>query len=77
MRKRNKSAGSDIEPALPEPGAVVYAACGGPIKFEHRTPSAVYHRQRRYFWLLSCQESFETNPQTSCLAGNPVVDEEI
>ena len=61
------------EPALPDTGSPVLTACGGQIQYERDTPTAVFRGQRVYFCLPACQEDFERDPATSCLADNPLL----
>ena len=53
---------------LPETGIQVNKACGWAILFEKDTPRAVHGGKWIFFCLPACRESFEKDPQTSCLA---------
>jgi hypothetical protein len=63
------------EPPLPRPGSVVTTACRGFMHFQSDTPNAVYRGRRVFFCLPTCLKSFEENPKTSCLAGDPLVED--
>lgn len=60
---------------LPAIGSIVTTACRGAIRYEKHTPSAVYQNQRLYFCLPTCLRSFQLDPKTSCLAGDPLLNE--
>jgi YHS domain-containing protein len=49
----------------------VQTACGGQIRFEQNTPTAVYRGWRVYFCLPACLEDFARDPEASCLVEAP------
>lgn len=66
----------NAQPPIAALGSVVPTACQGLMRFEAGTPNAVYRDQRIYFCLPSCLKSFQDDPKTSCLAGNPLLAQE-
>jgi YHS domain-containing protein len=61
------------EPAMPAVGSLVPTACRGLMRLEANTPQAVFRGRRIFFCLESCLQNFKTDPQTSCLAGDPLL----
>jgi YHS domain-containing protein len=59
---------------LPAEGALITTACKGTIRYEKNVPTLVYKGRRLYFCLPTCKRSFEYDPKTSCLAGDPLLD---
>lgn len=64
------------QPPLPQPGSVVPTACRGYLLLDEDTPTAVYRGRRIYFCLPDCLKNFSQNPKTSCLAGDPLLENE-
>lgn len=63
-----------LQPQLPPTGSVVPTACRGYLLLEADTPTAIHHGRRIYFCLPDCLKSFLQNPATSCLAGDPSLE---
>ncbi len=64
----------DTQHPLPAVGSVVATACKGTIRYEKNVPTLVYKGQRLFFCLPTCKRSFQYDPKTSCLAGDPLLD---
>ena len=64
----------DTQHPLPAVGFVVATACKGTIRYEKNVPTLVYKGQRLFFCLPICMRSFQYDPKTSCLAGDPLLD---
>jgi YHS domain-containing protein len=64
----------DTQHPLPAVGSVVATACKGTIRYEKNVPTLVYKGQRLFFCLPTCKRSFQYDPNTSCLAGDPLLD---
>lgn len=60
----------DSGPAIsyPHPGTEVATACGGIVRYEPNTPSALFNDEVVYFCLPICKADYEESPHTSCLA---------
>lgn len=65
----------DADAPLPKNGTPVPTACRGYIMLAKDTTHVVYHGKRIFFCLPSCRRSFENDPQTSCMAGDPLLEE--
>ncbi len=63
------------EPPIPAPGSIVLTACKGYIHYEPGIPTTLYRGQRLYFCLPTCLLAFEADPKTSCLAGDPLLQD--
>jgi hypothetical protein len=63
-------------PPLPEAGKSVPTACGGVIAYMPDTPTTTYRGRRIYFCLQECLQAFLKDPKTSCMAADPLVEEE-
>ncbi len=61
-------------PALPPAGSMVKTACKGVMLLEEDTPQTVFRDQRVYFCLPECLATFNQNPSTSCMAGDPLLE---
>jgi hypothetical protein len=66
--------GAAPQPSLPLLGSVVPTACRGYLLLEADTPTTIYRGRRIYFCLPDCLKSFVQNPSTSCLAGDPLLE---
>lgn len=63
-------------PPLPPSGSPIQTACRGHMLLEQNTPQTIFKGRRIYFCLSECLESFNQNPITSCLAGDPLLESE-
>ncbi len=52
----------------PHPGTEVTTACGGIVRYEPNTPSALFNDEVVYFCLPICKADYDDSPHTSCLA---------
>ncbi len=57
------------ETANQKPGYMVDTACGSRAPFAADTPYVLFRGEVVYFCCSECKEGYETNPQTSCMAG--------
>ena len=46
------------------------------MQLEEDTPHTVFRGHRIYFCLPECLTTFDQNPSTSCLAGDPLLESE-
>lgn len=65
-----------VQPLLPPFGSLVKTACKGVMQLEEDTPHTVFRGHRIYFCLPECLTTFDQNPSTSCLAGDPLLESE-
>ncbi len=64
------------EPPLPQVGSAISTACKGTTTYQPDTPTTVYRGQRIYFCTQECLQAFLRDAKTSCLAGDPLLEED-
>ena len=57
------------ESPAPKPGYMVDTACGSRVPFAADSTFVLFRGEVVYFCCSECKQDYESNPQTSCMAG--------